>query len=397
MIDSILNIIPQLLSSITEVQLGLNWYAYEFPKCSYAYSMNVKFSSYHDWPRLTQSKRQYEDKVLTKGWKLNSIRNAFRNILEEIDVDGKAAFILFISMPNVEDHDRWMMNNVPMELIKQIVSKGHVVFLICIRENGIKFNAINRGDGTGGFGWDDAGEEYGLEKKIESINSCLTNSSTDQYSSLVMKNKQDMMHNMLVSDKCTVQVRRTAFSEDLLNNVDESISFLCRDVIEEGSICNLAEKKFEQKKQVLAQETKPKEFQRPQENKAPISQDPSEKITKRLYPAYSEMPTTFGLRLNDTKKSRRTDPFRTGYMEEKSWGPHFWSQNNGLMPYSRQSIETFTDDNGQRDYQPKSQFASDASTSHKSRKNYIDQNEYRTNGAPRNYGRYWNPGFYGLI
>lgn len=217
-------------------------------ECSYAYSIDTN-ACFHDhchiWPRLTQFTRLNEDEVLPKGWRVNAIKDAFKNSKSNIQKNSrfkeKIAFVLFMSMPNeLVDHKRWIDNNVPKNLIDKIVSGGDIVFILCASENSISFKMItDKGESNSLLQY----WEYGKERHIKDVNLCLADCHDGQniYGEIIQK--QQSLQDFMASDKCIVRIFRTKMEEERIQKWNEDVSGLCKDVIAEGSVCTLYKKK----------------------------------------------------------------------------------------------------------------------------------------------------------
>ena len=148
-------------------------------------------------------------------------------------------------MPNVIDHEDWMKQNIPLHLLKEIANEGHTIVLVCVSSTRMIFKTMDgMGISTEKLHQGMQYFEYGIEKELEEMNSCLNNCTESKYLAEIVNNRQKTTHYTLTSPECSVNVtlRKANVAKSWIaeNNYDktESFSMLCKDVIADGSVCN---------------------------------------------------------------------------------------------------------------------------------------------------------------
>ena len=248
--DLLLRATSLLLPFLGILHPRVTYYSYESNGCAYAYSYQP--SNFQDdfelsslSPRLTQFREGNEDVLLPEGWRLqsiiNAVKNSYMNIRRRNHDSGNSLFLILVSLPlEAQNPDDWVLNNIPFDLITEMVNEGNEFMLIFASQNSILVKQVGY-HGTQHF---EQYYEYGVQPMLEGMSSCLSNCTG--YTSRIEASRRGAFMDMILSDRCLVNLVRNKiiFDKRNINNkhydgIEEMISSRCIDVFKAESICEI--------------------------------------------------------------------------------------------------------------------------------------------------------------
>merc|ERR1712133_332243 len=117
-------------------------------------------------------------------------------------------------------------------------TEGNSVVVVCVSSNAIFFRTVHsKGFSKSSYDEEMKYFEYGMEKEFETVNLCINNCSKEEFVEEELSDGYEKMQYMLTSDRCKVKGHRTKERSNGRN-----ISFKCKDIILNGSICSLRQK-----------------------------------------------------------------------------------------------------------------------------------------------------------